>query len=86
MLLMHYNLWKMVLPKGIRDDTSEEGHEGETTVARRLILGMIQEYGDMFFDVLTTDSLFTNGPFVRFLHGLGKYLVSRVKNDTFIVT
>jgi len=58
-----------------------EGHEGEITVARRLILRMIKEYGDMFFDVFTTDGLFTNAPFVRFLHGLGKYLVSRVKNE-----
>lgn len=70
-----------ILPKDIKGDSSEEGHEGETTVARRLILGMIEEYGDMFFDVLTTDSLFTNAPFVSFLHGLGKYLVSRVKNE-----
>jgi hypothetical protein len=30
---------------------------------------------------LNTDSLYTNAPFVRFIHGLGKYLVSRVKNE-----
>ena len=42
---------------------------------------MIEEYGDMFFDVVTTDGLYTNAPFVMFLHRLGKYLVSRVKNE-----
>jgi hypothetical protein len=69
-----------ILPKDVKGDTSSEGHEGETTVSRRLILGMIEEYGDMFFDVITTDGLYTNAPFVRFMDGLGKYLVSRVKN------
>jgi hypothetical protein len=70
-----------ILPKDVKGDTSEakaiEGHEGETTSARRLILRMIEEYGNAFFDVLTTDGLYTNAPFVRFLHRLGKYLVSR---------
>jgi len=70
-----------ILPKDITGDTSEEGHEGETTSARRLILRMIKEYGKAFFEVLTTDAAYTNAPFVRFLHGLGKYLVSRVKNE-----
>mgnify|MGYP007042450427 CR=1 FL=1 len=54
-----------VLPKDIKGDSSEEGHEGETTSARRLILRMIKEYGNSFFDVLTTDGLYTNAPFVR---------------------
>jgi hypothetical protein len=70
-----------ILPKDVIGDTSEGGHEGETTSARRLILRMIAEYGKAFFDVLTTDGLYTNAPFVRFLHRLGKYLVSRVKNE-----
>lgn len=74
-----------ILPKDANGDTSEEGHEqgheGEITVARRLILRMIEEYGNAFFDVLTTDGLYTNAPFVRFLYRLGKYLVSRVKNE-----
>ncbi len=70
-----------ILPKDTKDDTSSEGHEGEITAAKRLILGVIEKYGGMFFDVLTTDGLFTNGPFVRFIHSLGKYLVSRVKNE-----
>lgn len=72
-----------ILPKDIKGDSSQgnEGHEGEITVAKRLILRMIKEYGDNFFDVFTTDSLFTNAPFVRFIHGLGKYIVSRVKNE-----
>ena len=39
-----------ILPKDIKGDKSADGHEGETTVARRLILRMIEEYGDMFFD------------------------------------
>jgi Transposase DDE domain len=70
-----------ILPKDARGDTSEEGHEGEITVARRLILRMIEAYGNIFFDVLTTDGLHTNAPFIRFLYSLGKYLVSRVKNE-----
>lgn len=57
-----------ILPKDVKGDTSEakaiEGHEGETTSARRLILRMIEEYGNAFFDVLTTDGLYTNAPFV----------------------
>jgi len=70
-----------ILPKDIIGDTSEEGHEGETTSAKRLILKMIERYGKFFFDVLTTDAAYTNAPFVRFLYELGKYLVSRVKNE-----
>jgi len=41
-----------ILPKDVKGDTSEEGHEGETIAARRLILRMIDEYGNAFFDVL----------------------------------
>jgi len=52
------------IKKDIKGDTSEEGHEGETTVARRLILRMIEKYGNAFFDLLTTDGLYTNAPFV----------------------
>jgi hypothetical protein len=70
-----------ILPKDVRGDTSEEGHEGETTSTKRLILKMIERYGKFFFDVITTDAAYTNAPFVRFLHILGKYLVSRVKNE-----
>ncbi len=34
-----------------------------------------------FFDILTTDAYYSNKPFVLFLDSLGKYLVSRVKDE-----
>ena len=46
-----------------------------------MILKMIDFYGDQFFCVITTDALYTNEPFVVFMNGLGKYLVSRVKDE-----
>jgi hypothetical protein len=42
---------------------------------------MIDFYGNQFFSVIATDALYTNEPFVIFVDGLGKYLVSRVKDE-----
>ena len=59
----------------------ETGHEGEGTAAKRLIEDMIALYGNDFFHILTTDAYYSNKPFVLFLDSLGKYLVSRVKDE-----
>jgi len=59
----------------------ESGHEGESTAAKRLVKKMTDLYGKSFFDVLTTDALYTTNPFVTLVNSLGKYLVSRVKRD-----
>jgi len=70
-----------ILPKDAEEGEESPGHEGEGAAARRLILKMIDFYGNQFFSVITTDALYTNEPFVIFVDGLGKYLVSRVKNE-----
>jgi hypothetical protein len=59
----------------------EAGHEGEATAAKRLIQKMIDLYGNSFFDIITTDAYYSTKPFVLFLESLGKYLVSRVRNE-----
>lgn len=71
------------LPKDIVQG-EEAGHEGEGTAAKRLIPKMIDLYGNGFFDILTTDALYANEPFVTFVtfvDSLNKYLVSRVKDE-----
>jgi len=68
------------LPEDVTED-EEPGHEGEVTAARRLIEKMIALYGSRFFDVLTTDAYYTTMPFVLLVDSLGKYLVSRVKQE-----
>ncbi len=70
-----------ILPKDAKEGEESAGHEGEGAAARRLIVKMIDFYGNGFFCVLTTDALYTNEPFVIFVDGLGKYLVSRVKDE-----
>ena len=70
-----------IQPKDAEEGEESAGHEGEGVAARRLILKMIDFYGDQFFNVITTDALYTNEPFVIFVHGLGKHLVSRVKDE-----
>ena len=69
-----------ILLKDVKEGEEPAGHEGEGVAARRLILKMIDFYGNRFFCVITTDALYTNEPFVIFVHELGKYLVSRVKD------
>jgi len=68
------------LPKDVVQG-EEAGHEGEGKAAKRLIPKMIDLYGNGFFDILTTDALYTNEPFVTFVDSLNKYLVSRVKDE-----
>jgi len=70
-----------ILPKDAAEGEESSGHEGEGVAARRLILKMIDFYGNQYFSVITTDALYTNEPFVIFMNELGKYLVSRVKNE-----
>ncbi len=67
--------------KDAKEGEEPAGHEGEGVAARRLILKMIDLYGNEFFSVITTDALYTNKPFVLFMDDLGKYLVSRVKDE-----
>jgi hypothetical protein len=69
-----------IRPKDTKEGEEPPGHEGEGVAARRLIEKMISFYGNRFFQVFTTDALYTNEPFVKFVDGLGKYLVSRVKD------
>jgi hypothetical protein len=69
-----------ILLKDVKEGEEPAGHEGEGVAARRLILKMIDFYGNQFFSVITTDALYTNEPFVMFVNELGKYLVSRVKD------
>jgi len=59
----------------------ESGHEGESTAAKRLVENMIALYGSGFFDLLTTDAYYSTKPFVEFVDSLGKYLVSRVRDE-----
>jgi hypothetical protein len=68
-----------ILPKDAQGD-EESGHEGEGAAARRLIEKMLALYGNRLFDVATLDAYYTNEPYVVFMHELGKYVVSRVKN------
>ena len=75
-----------ILPKDVKGGEEPAGHEGEGVAARSprtrgLILKMIDLYGNEFFCVITTDALYTNEPFVIFVDGPGKYLVSRVKDE-----
>ncbi len=71
-----------ILPKDKKADSQgEEGHEGEGIAAMRLVDKMIGLYGSQFFDVVTTDALYTNEPFVEFMNERNKYIVSRVKNE-----
>ena len=70
-----------ILPKDAKQGEESAGHEGEGVAAKRLILKMIDLYGNQFFSVITTDALYTNEPFVTFVDSLGKYLVSRVKDE-----
>jgi hypothetical protein len=70
-----------IQPKDRQAGEEPAGHEGEGVAARRLIVKMIDFYGNQFFIVITTDALYTNEPFVLFMNALGKYLVSRVKNE-----
>jgi hypothetical protein len=69
-----------IQPKDRKEGEEPAGHEGEGVAARRLIVKMIDFYGNQFFIVITTDALYTNEPFVVFMNDLGKYLVSRVKD------
>ena len=70
------------LPKDALEEGKESpGHEGESAAAKRLVEKMIAQYGNSFFDILTTDAYYSNKPFVLFLDSLGKYLVSRVKRE-----
>jgi hypothetical protein len=70
------------LPKDALEEGGESpGHEGESTAAKRLVEKMIVQYGNRFFDILTTDSYYSTKPFVLFVDSLGKYLVSRVKRE-----
>ena len=62
-----------ILPKDAGEGEESPGHEGEGASARRLIVKMIDFYGNQFFSVITTDALYTNEPFVIFVDGLGKY-------------
>lgn len=70
-----------ILPKDVKEGKQVEGHEGEGIAAMRLIDKMIEFYGAQFFQVVTTDALYTNEPFVRFMNERNKYVVSRVKNE-----
>ena len=70
-----------ILPKDVKEGKQVEGHEGEGVAAMRLIDKMIDFYGTQFFQVVTTDALYTNEPFVRFMNERDKYVVSRVKNE-----
>jgi hypothetical protein len=70
------------LPKDAQEEGGESpGHEGEATAAKRLVEKMIALYGSGFFDILTTDSYYSTKPFVEFVDSLGKYLVSRVRDE-----
>ena len=78
-LLLRFGSFRQ-LPKDVVQG-EEAGHEGEGIAAKRLIEKMIALYGNGFFDILTTDALYTNEPFVTFVDSLNKYLVSRVKDE-----
>jgi hypothetical protein len=77
--VMHSSAVQTIL--GAEEGEESAGHEGEGAAAKRLIKKMIGFYGSRFFDVFTTDALYTNKPFVLFVDSLGKYLVSRVKRE-----
>ena len=57
-----------ILPKEThqKGDTTA-GHEGELTAAKRLVDKVLLLYGPRFVDVLTTDALYMNHPFVSYL-------------------
>ena len=71
-----------ILPKESEEkgDTTA-GHEGELTAAKRLVDKVLGLYGPRFVDVLTTDALYMNHPFVSYLHDRNKHLIARVKDE-----
>ena len=57
-----------------------EGHEGELTVAKRLLAKLDQMYPKDFYDVLSLDALYVNLPIIKEVRKYEKHLVARVKD------
>jgi hypothetical protein len=72
-----------ILPKDtLKKGDKTDGHEGELTAGKRLVLKVLKLYGPRFVDVFTTDALYMNQPFVMHLVKQDKYLIARVKNES----
>jgi hypothetical protein len=54
--------------------------EGELTAAQRLLLRVVESY-DRFFKVVLADALFFNAPFFNFCLGLGKEVITVLKDE-----
>jgi hypothetical protein len=54
--------------------------EGELTAARRLLPRVVQSYG-RFFRVVLADALFFNAPFFNLCLGLGKQVITLLKDE-----
>lgn len=54
--------------------------EGELMAAQRLLLRVVESY-DRFFKVVLADALFFNAPFFNFCLGLGKEVVTVLKDE-----
>ena len=73
-----------ILPKDVRAEVkveAEKGHEGEQTVAKRLIDKLDQLYPQNFYDVISVDALHVNLPFIKEVRSCKKHLVVKVKNE-----
>jgi len=54
--------------------------EGELTAAQRLLERVVQSY-DRFFQIVLADTLFFNAPFFNFCLGLGKEVITVLKDE-----
>ena len=73
-----------ILPKDakkINELKACEGHEGELTVAKRLLARLDASYPKNFYDVISLDALYPNQPFIKEVRSYGKHLVARVKDE-----
>jgi len=73
-----------ILPKDAKSKeelNAPEGHEGEQTVAKRLLAKLDELYPKNFYDVLSLDALHVNLPFIREVRKYGKHLVVKVKDE-----
>lgn len=54
--------------------------EGELTAAHRLLPRVVKSYG-RFFGVVLADALYFNAPFINFCLGLGKHVITVLKDE-----
>jgi hypothetical protein len=66
----------------LEQEPMREGEE-ECAVALRLLARMREDYGPRFFDLVTVDAWYTNGPFLKAVVAMGWPVVSVLKQERY---